>query len=71
MAAMREARVGMREYELQAPAEYVFTKNGALGAAYFALIATGRNTYYTHYNRNTTALADGDLVQFDYAPDYK
>jgi Xaa-Pro aminopeptidase len=71
MAAMREARVGMREYELQAPAEYIFTKNGALGASYFALIATGRNTYYTHYNRNTTALADGDLVQFDYAPDYK
>ena len=71
MAAMREARVGMREYELQAPAEYIFTKNGALGASYFALIATGRNTYYTHYNRNTTALADGDLVQFDYTPDYK
>lgn len=71
MAAMRESRVGLREYELQAPAEYIFTKNGALGASYFALIATGRNTYYTHYNRNTTALAEGDLVQFDYAPDYK
>ena len=71
MAAMREARVGMREYELQAPAEYIFTKNGALGAAYFALIATGRNTYYTHYNRGTSVLADGDLVQFDYAPDFK
>ena len=71
MAAMREAQVGMHEYELQAPAEYIFTKNGALGASYFALIATGRNTYYTHYNRNTTKLADGDLVQFDYAPDFK
>jgi Xaa-Pro aminopeptidase len=71
MAAMRETRVGMREYELQAPAEYVFTKNGALGAAYFALIATGRNTYYTHYNRGTSTLAEGDLVQFDYAPDFK
>ena len=71
MAAMREARVGMREYELQAPAEYVFKKNGALGASYFALIATGTNTYYTHYNRNTSVLADGDLVQFDYAPDFK
>jgi Xaa-Pro aminopeptidase len=71
MAAMREARAGMREYELQAPAEYVFKKNGALGASYFALIATGTNTYYTHYNRNTAVLADGDLVQFDYAPDFK
>jgi Xaa-Pro aminopeptidase len=71
MEAMRDARPGMREYELQADAEYVFKKSGALGAAYFALIATGGNTYYTHYNRNTATLVDGDLVQFDYAPDYK
>ncbi len=71
LAAMKAARPGMHEYELQASAEYVFKKNGALGASYFALIATGQNTYYTHYNRNTSVLADGDLVQFDYAPDYK
>src|SRR5213075_646095 len=69
--AMRDARPGMREYELQADAEFVFKKNGAFGAAYFALIATGENTYYTHYNRNAATLADGDLVQFDYAPDFK
>jgi Xaa-Pro aminopeptidase len=71
LAAMKAARPGLHEYELQASAEYVFKKNGALGASYFALIATGQNTYYTHYNRNTSVLADGDLVQFDYAPDYK
>lgn len=71
MEAMRDARPGILEYELQAPAEFVFKKHGALGASYFALIATGQNTYYTHYHRNTARLADGDLVQFDYAPDYK
>ncbi|HEX5475885.1 MAG TPA: aminopeptidase P N-terminal domain-containing protein [Vicinamibacterales bacterium] len=69
--AMRDARPGLHEYELQADAEFVFKKFGALGPSYFALIATGRNTYYTHYNRNTAVLRDGDLVQFDYAPDYK
>ena len=69
--AMRDAKPGMREYELQADAEYVFKKLGALGPSYFALIATGQNTYYTHYNRNTAVLKSGDLVQFDYAPDYK
>jgi Xaa-Pro aminopeptidase len=69
--AMHDARPGMHEYELQADAEFVFKKLGALGPAYFALIATGPNTYYTHYNRNTAVLRDGDLVQFDYAPDYK
>ena len=71
MEAMRDARPGMREYELQADAEFVFKKFGAIGPSYFALIATGQNTYYTHYNRSTAVLQDGDLVQFDYAPDYK
>ena len=71
MEAMREARPGMFEYQLQAPAEFVFKKHGSQGAAYFALIATGRNTLYSHYHKNTARLEDGDLVQFDYAPDYK
>jgi Xaa-Pro aminopeptidase len=70
MEAMRDAKPGMREYELQADAEFVFKKHGSYGAAYFALIATGRNTYYTHYHKNTAVLKDGDLIQFDYAPDY-
>jgi Xaa-Pro aminopeptidase len=71
MEAMRDTKPGMYEYELQAVAEYVFKKHGAYGPSYFALIATGPNTYYSHYHKNTARLADGDLVQFDYAPDYK
>ena len=71
IAAMRAARPGLKEYELQAEAEYIFKKAGSFGASYFALVATGPNTYYTHYHRSTAALGDGDLVQFDYAPDYK
>ena len=68
--AMRDARPGMKEYELQADAEYVFKKYGAYGPAYFALIATGENTWYSHYHKNTRTLDAGDLVQFDYAPDF-
>ncbi len=69
--AMRHVKPGMFEYELQAEAEYVFKKNGAYGPSYFALVATGTNTFYSHYHKNTARIADGDLVQFDYAPDYK
>jgi Xaa-Pro aminopeptidase len=69
--AMRDAKVGMYEYELQAPAEYVFKKYGSYWGAYFAIIATGTNTEHSHYNRDTEKLKDGDLVLFDYAPDYK
>ena len=71
MEAMRDARPGMTEYEVQADAEFVFKKHGSYGAAYFALIATGYNTLYSHYHKNTAVLRDGDLVQFDYAPDFE
>jgi len=71
LEAMRDARPGMFEYQLQADAEFVFKEYGSQGAAYFALIATGQNTLYSHYHYNTAKLQDGDLVQFDYAPDYK
>lgn len=69
--AMHDAKPGMREYELQADAEFVFKKHGAYGASYFALVATGTNTFYSHYHKGTATLRDDDLVQFDYAPDYQ
>src|SRR5262249_8568045 len=69
--AMRHAKPGLHEYELQAEAEYVFKKNGAYGASYFALVATGENTFYSHYHKGTAGPRDGDLRQFDYAPDHK
>jgi Xaa-Pro aminopeptidase len=71
MQAMAEAAPGKFEYELFAAAEYIFRKHGAQGSAYFPLSATGKNTAYSHYHRGTAKLADGDLVQFDYAPDWK
>jgi Xaa-Pro aminopeptidase len=69
MEAMRDAEPGMYEYELEAPAEYVFKRGGAYGESYFPLIATGANMPYTHYHKNRARLKDGDLVQFDWAPD--
>ncbi len=69
MEAMRDAEPGMREYELEAAAEYVYKRGGALGESYFPLIATGTNTQFTHYYRDGDVLKSGDLVQFDWAPD--
>lgn len=71
MEAMRAAAPGMHEYELAAIAQYVFRAHGAQGDAYFPLVATGRNAHYPHYHALQSRLADGDLVLFDYAPDYK
>ena len=69
MEAMRDAEPGIYEYELEAAAEYVYKRGGAYGESYFPLIATGANMPYTHYHKNRARLKDGDLVQFDWAPD--
>jgi Xaa-Pro aminopeptidase len=71
MEAMRSAEPGMYEYELEAIADYVFKKNNAQGIAYFALVAAGANAFWPHYHASQTRTKAGDLVLFDYAPDYK
>ncbi len=71
MEAMREAAPGRFEYELTAASEWVFRRFNSQGPGYFALSATGPNTVYSHYHRGLRKLQDGDIVQFDYAPDYK
>ena len=70
MEGIRNARPGMKEYEVEAMADYVFKRGGAFGVAYFALVATGVNASYPHYHAGTATLKDGDFVIFDYAPDY-
>jgi Xaa-Pro aminopeptidase len=68
---IRNAHPGQRERDMEAIANYVFTQGGAQGIAYFALVAAGRNAYYPHYHDGGAQLKAGDLVLFDYAPDYQ
>src|SRR5688572_90025 len=70
MEAMRVARPGMKEHEIEAVGDYVFKAHGATGIGYFALVATGPNAFWSHYHAGQAPLGDGDLVLFDYAPDY-
>ena len=69
--AIRSARPGQRENDLEAIADYVFKQGGAQGFAYFALAAAGTNAHYPHYHGGEAELKSGDLVLFDYAPDYR
>jgi len=71
MEAIRSAQPGMYEYELEAIADYVFKKHNAQGIGYFALVAAGKNASWPHYHAAQTQTQDGQLVLFDYAPDYK
>jgi len=72
MEAMRSTHPGVREYELDAVARYIFLVNGAKLEAYRSIIAGGTdNIWNMHYYRNNGELRDGDLVLLDYAPDYR
>ena len=72
MEAIRSSRPGRFEYELDAAARYVFLVNGARLEGYRSIVAAGNdNIWNMHYYRNTGELRDGDLVLFDYAPEYR
>jgi Xaa-Pro aminopeptidase len=68
---MRSATPGMWEYELEAIGDYIFKRHNSQGFAYFSLIATGKNAHYPHYHASQSQLKDGDLVLWDWGPDYK
>ena len=70
MEAMRSAEPGMFEYEIEAIGDYIFKAHNAQGPAYFGLVASGKNAAWPHYHAAQTQIKAGDLVLFDYAPDY-
>lgn len=67
--AMRCTRPGLVEDQLAAVADFVFRVNGARGAGYRPIVASGDNAWNIHYFRNNARLQEGDLVLMDYAPD--
>ena len=71
MEGMRSAEPGMYEYEIEAIGDYIFKKHNAQGPAYYGLVASGTNAAWPHYHAAQAQLKAGDLVLFDYAPDYQ
>src|SRR5690606_14623378 len=69
-AAMRAARPGMREYELQAELEHVFRAAGA-EPAYNSIVGAGANACVLHYRANNAVARRGDLVLVDAGAEYR
>jgi len=63
--AMRLARPGMREFEIEAAVDYTFRRRGAAGPAYPSIVAAGANATILHYTQNDAALAAGELLLLD------
>ena len=69
--AMRAARPGMREYEIEALIEYVFRRSGAAAPAYNSIVGSGANATILHYVDNDAELKDGDLLLIDAGAEYE
>jgi Xaa-Pro aminopeptidase len=68
--AMKAARPGMREYELEAIIERVFRQHGSAGPAYTSIVGAGPNATVLHYINNDGELRDGDLLLVDAGAEY-
>jgi len=63
--AMRAAKPGMFEYEIEAELLHEFRRNGAQAPAYPPIVAAGANACVLHYNVNNAQSRDGDLILID------
>jgi Xaa-Pro aminopeptidase len=69
-AAMRNARGGMMEWEIEALVDYNFRKRGAAGPSYPSIIASGPNAATLHYINNDREMRAGELLLIDAGCEY-
>jgi Xaa-Pro aminopeptidase len=69
-AAMRAARAGGWEYEIEALIEYTFRRHGAAGPAYPSIVAAGANATILHYTSNDRQCGAEDLLLIDAGAEY-
>ncbi len=65
VAAMRAARPGGSEREIEALVDYTFRRQGGAGPGYGTIVGAGANATILHYVENTSALAGGELLLID------
>jgi Xaa-Pro aminopeptidase len=71
VAAMKAARPGMKEYEIEALIEQIFRLKGASGPSYNSIVGGGANATVLHYINNDGELRDGELLLIDAGAEYK
>jgi Xaa-Pro aminopeptidase len=69
-AAMRTARGGMMEWQVEATVDYAFRSRGAAGPSYPSIIASGPNAATLHYINNDREMRTGELLLIDAGCEY-
>ncbi|HMV19451.1 MAG TPA: aminopeptidase P N-terminal domain-containing protein [Rhodocyclaceae bacterium] len=63
--AMRTARPGTREYEVEAELLHEFRRGGSQAPAYTSIVASGANACVLHYVENDRVMQNGELLLID------
>ena len=69
--AMREARPGMMEFEVEAIVDFTFRRSGATGPSYPSIVACGGNASVLHYVTNDCELRHGQMLLIDAGCEYQ
>ena len=68
--AMRAARPGMFEFEIEAELLHTFRRHAAV-PSYESIVGAGTNACVLHYRANDAAMRDGDLLLIDAGAEYQ
>jgi Xaa-Pro aminopeptidase len=71
IGAMKRARPGVNEREIDAELDAAFRRAGATGSAYTNIVAGGANACILHYIENDQPLRDGDLLLVDAGSEFE
>ena len=70
VAAMKAAKPGAYEYEIEAAAEYTFRRLGAERVGYPSIVGSGFNSTVLHYDDNRRQAQSGDLIVMDMGAEF-
>ena len=70
-ALMKNSKVGMKEYQLEAYFNFILKSEGVTDYAFRTIAASGKNATILHYDKNNSELEDGKLILFDLGAQYK
>jgi Xaa-Pro aminopeptidase len=65
IGAMKAARAGHGEHEIEALIDYTFRRRGGTGPGYPSIVGCGDNAVILHYVENSAPLEDGKLLLVD------
>jgi Xaa-Pro aminopeptidase len=71
LTAMRTARPGAFEFQVEAAVDFTFRMRGGTGPGYPSIVASGPNATTLHYIQNQRRLEGGDLMLLDAGCEYE